>query len=69
MDKLLPCPFCGQMPKAEWGESIDGFAKYYIECECYANPMVSDQNSISAIELWNRRVPVDPANKALEQTR
>ena len=60
-DKLLPCPFCAQVPELE--TSIINNNKYYIEtcledCPCDAGLTID-------IEKWNTRVP-HPAERKLE---
>lgn len=58
MERLKPCPFCGQVPelKTFTGESC---TFYYIRCanpECPATcASVQDKESSKAAARWNKR--------------
>jgi len=54
MSDPLPCPFCGEEPKARPTRQGD----YLIECEheaCWARAYVGAINRVEAVRLWNTR--------------
>ena len=60
MSKLKPCPFCGEIPKIDYGcEYIDDIAKYWIQCnneKCRIRPC-TDMHvyKFVVVREWNRR--------------
>lgn len=52
--KLLPCPFCGSMPKV-YSTDHDGI--FEIQCyECQISTDYLPENEL--IKIWNRRVNI-----------
>ena len=55
-DELLPCPFCGGIPKFVYDDEADC---YFVECRnlfCPVNPSTWNRGTKqSSAELWNRR--------------
>ena len=61
--KIKPCPFCGG--KAESMESWS--AGWYVECqECGVMIRLAEDSEEEAIEVWNRRKPIDKIVEQLE---
>ena len=61
MAKLEPCPFCGEVPKAEWnqGHSLPHLIirhKEPTECALEMSIIIFAKDKDAAIEKWNRRV-------------
>lgn len=64
MNKILPCPFCGNEPKkriAPAFQKTSGKSRYladcvHLECGCWGRPSVVRENGEEAMELWNKRV-------------
>lgn len=57
--ELLPCPFCGRLPRV-----ITEFNRTLIYCyssDCYIHPFVDSYSSaelLQAEEMWNRRMKI-----------
>ena len=58
MAELLPCPFCGALPKFEYG---NGIQKYWYTCEnekCPCQPTTyAHKNKGVVTRAWNTRTP------------
>lgn len=55
-----PCPFCGEVPKAEWnqGKSLPHLIvrhKEPTECALEMSIIIFAKDKKAAIEKWNRR--------------
>ena len=60
MDKLLPCPFCGQIPESfPSGIRDDGLMIQCMTGGCLG-PHCSYIPPSAAIAAWNRRAPQEP---------
>lgn len=66
MQKLKPCPFCGEKDNLsirKWS----GWNNHFVRCEsCFAivpDPSATDFTKKEAIEAWNRRVDDDTERK------
>ena len=61
MAKLKQCPFCGEVPKAEW--HTDSYMPHLIvrhkaptECALEMSVHIFAEDEAAAIQKWNRRV-------------
>ena len=58
MSRLKPCPFCGELPKLEYG---NGIKKYWYVCEnekCPCQPLTyAHKNKGVVTRAWNTRTP------------
>lgn len=58
MSELKPCPFCGELPKLEYG---NGIKKYWYVCEnekCSCQPLTyAHKNKGVVTRAWNTRTP------------
>lgn len=67
---LLPCPFCGSLPKS--GDSTYGYWLIFCSDEnnCLAQPSVELKTEAQAIAAWNTRQPTQSdALEAMERDR
>ncbi len=60
-EALLPCPFCGVVPRegVEVGTDCYGDGEFSIVCgnaNCAVSPQAIDSNRYGVIKLWNTRV-------------
>lgn len=57
--ELLPCPFCGEMLKAEWHEKESYLVLYHktmlCDCPLHLGMLIFAQSETEAVEKWNRR--------------
>lgn len=71
-EELLPCPFCGAVPKWEENDAVDARSwgpEYRIACRnaaCFGPVTSNYGNRPDAIAAWNRRAP--PSGEAGEVT-
>lgn len=56
MDKLLPCPFCGNDDIGTDPVSLDGEQLFVVRCDCCGATQAPDQPAAAAM-LWNQRAP------------
>ena len=61
MAKLEPCPFCGEVPKAEWtqGAYLPHLTLRHpdkSDCALAMSVIIFAEDKDAAIEKWNRRV-------------
>lgn len=63
MTKILPCPFCGEIPEISEYTSPKSkdtilFEVYCTNEDCYVESRTGEKSTKElAIECWNRRIP------------
>lgn len=61
IEKLKPCPFCGEPARIRSEACTGGGVVFYAECGnrlCSVHPWVSATTPVVAAEIWNRRAEV-----------
>lgn len=61
---LLPCPFCGDMPKISQPGNNDKVWNIY--CECGSAQVVSVVGELNAYTAWNTRTPSQQPTAPIE---
>ena len=65
MAELLSCPFCGALPKLEYG---NGIQKYWYTCEnekCPCQPTTyAHKNKGVVTRAWNTRTPKERGGRS-----